>query len=137
LLIYDWAEKYDFVEIIEDIENIDFTKYEKTQEKMTDWLLDRESDFNKNRRMFTNAKADFTTDFILPSYDVEGYNPSSEVDDIQQIVHAHLVRQKNLSTLNMLIIFLFQRLTNILIVILIREKSHSGKYYLLVVEIIE
>ena len=56
--------------------------------------MDNEEKYNETRRLFTNKKSKFLTNFILPSYDVEGYDMNSEVDDIQQIVHAHLVRIK-------------------------------------------
>lgn len=45
LLVYDWSEEGDVEIVIEDMEEIDFTKYEDDDPKMGDWRFELEDDY--------------------------------------------------------------------------------------------
>lgn len=45
LLVYDWSQGGDVEVVVEDIERINFDRFDKHDEKMEDWRLDDEEDW--------------------------------------------------------------------------------------------
>ncbi|KAF4517561.1 hypothetical protein B566_EDAN005125 [Ephemera danica] len=70
LLIYDWSDQGDVEVVVEDIERIDFDRFEKHDPKMKDWRLPKEWDWAEKRRMYSNQKATFLSYFNVPRFDV-------------------------------------------------------------------
>ena len=74
LLIYDWSQPDNDVEvIIEDIERIDFDKFEKNRHnpKMKDWRYANEWDWCERRMNYTTDKSDLMNGFNVPCFDAK------------------------------------------------------------------
>ncbi|XP_021930157.1 NADH dehydrogenase [ubiquinone] 1 alpha subcomplex subunit 10, mitochondrial isoform X2 [Zootermopsis nevadensis] len=70
LLIYDWSSYGDVEVVIEDIERINFDKFNKYDTKMDDWKLPCEWDWNTARMLYTNDKDILMYSFLIPRFDV-------------------------------------------------------------------
>lgn len=45
LLVYDWSEEGDVEILVEDIERIDFNKYDEDDSQLSDWRFEMEEDY--------------------------------------------------------------------------------------------
>lgn len=70
LLVYDWSNYGDVEVVVEDIERIDFDRFEKDETKMRDWRFWHEEDWNAARMLYTNEKAHLHDHFNIPRLDV-------------------------------------------------------------------
>lgn len=70
LLVYDWTEPGETEVIVEDIERIDFDRFDKHDPKMKDWRLPQEWDWCEKRMLYTNEKSDLMNYFNVPRFDV-------------------------------------------------------------------
>uniref|UniRef100_U5EVK8 NADH dehydrogenase [ubiquinone] 1 alpha subcomplex subunit 10, mitochondrial n=1 Tax=Corethrella appendiculata TaxID=1370023 RepID=U5EVK8_9DIPT len=70
LLIYDWSNYGESEVVVEDIERIDFDRFDKFDTKMKDWLLNTEWEWNEMRMRFTSEKPDLINYFNIPRFDV-------------------------------------------------------------------
>ncbi|RWS12011.1 NADH dehydrogenase [ubiquinone] 1 alpha subcomplex subunit 10-like protein [Dinothrombium tinctorium] len=84
LLVYDWSNEGDMDLVIEDLEKIDFDKYEMFGEKMEDWRWFPEEHWDEFRRKYTNTKGKLIAHFFLPTYDVEGLYMTTDVAKIRR-----------------------------------------------------
>lgn len=70
LLVYDWSNGGETEVVVEDVERIDFDKYDKYDPKMKDWRLEKEWDYCEARILYCNEKPDLMNYFNIPRYDV-------------------------------------------------------------------
>ncbi|XP_055627770.1 NADH dehydrogenase [ubiquinone] 1 alpha subcomplex subunit 10, mitochondrial [Toxorhynchites rutilus septentrionalis] len=69
LLIYDWSDYGETEVVVEDIERIDFERFDKDDTHMRDWRLDSEEEWTEVRDRYMN-KSDLMNYFNVPRYDV-------------------------------------------------------------------
>lgn len=50
--MYDWSDEGEVEVVVEDIERIDFNKYEPHDKKMSDWVFHLEEDYAVMRRQW-------------------------------------------------------------------------------------
>lgn len=72
LLIYDWSAGGDTEVVVEDIERLDFSKYEGdlSIKKLKDWRFPQEGDWCEARIKYCNEKDELMNYFNIPRYDV-------------------------------------------------------------------
>lgn len=70
LLVYDWSNYGEAEVVVEDIERIDFDRFEKHDSKMEDWRYWHEEDWNAERMKFASEKHDLMNQFQVPVLDV-------------------------------------------------------------------
>ncbi|XP_037916883.1 NADH dehydrogenase [ubiquinone] 1 alpha subcomplex subunit 10, mitochondrial [Hermetia illucens] len=72
LLVYDWSAGGETEIVVEDIERIDFLKFEedKHNKKMKDWRFPKEWDWCEARMLFAHQKHELMNYFNVPRYDV-------------------------------------------------------------------
>ncbi|XP_013783567.1 NADH dehydrogenase [ubiquinone] 1 alpha subcomplex subunit 10, mitochondrial-like [Limulus polyphemus] len=70
LLIYDWSNYGDVEVVVEDIERIDFDRFEKHDPKLKDWRIDDRWEWNGLRRTFSNMKYKLMSLFGIPNLNV-------------------------------------------------------------------
>ncbi|XP_046396193.1 NADH dehydrogenase [ubiquinone] 1 alpha subcomplex subunit 10, mitochondrial [Ischnura elegans] len=70
LLVYDWSRGGDVEVVVEDIERIDFERFDKYDKKMKDWRIVKEWDWADRRALYTNNKSFLMTYFNVPVFDV-------------------------------------------------------------------
>ncbi|CAH0382088.1 unnamed protein product [Bemisia tabaci] len=68
-LMYDWTEGGDVDVVLEDIEKIDFDIHTGTDEKMTDWRLNKEVEWCDMRNMYADKKLWLLTHFNCQIFD--------------------------------------------------------------------
>lgn len=56
LLVYDWSNYGDAEVVVEDIERIDFDRFEKHDPKLKDWRFGHEEEWNAKRMWYENKK---------------------------------------------------------------------------------
>ncbi|XP_053671544.1 NADH dehydrogenase [ubiquinone] 1 alpha subcomplex subunit 10, mitochondrial [Anopheles nili] len=69
LLIYDWSDYGETEVVVEDIERIDFDRFDKDDPKMRDWVMENEEDWTEARCRYMN-KPDLLNSFNVPRFDV-------------------------------------------------------------------
>ncbi|XP_050092063.1 NADH dehydrogenase [ubiquinone] 1 alpha subcomplex subunit 10, mitochondrial [Anopheles aquasalis] len=69
LLIYDWSDYGETEVVVEDIERIDFDRFDKDDPKMRDWVLENEEDWTEARSRYMN-KPDLLNSLNVPRFDV-------------------------------------------------------------------
>lgn len=52
LLVYDWSNEGDVEVVVEDIERIDFNRFDEQDPKMKDWIYHLEEEFGYLRYLF-------------------------------------------------------------------------------------
>lgn len=70
LLVYDWSNGGETEVVVEDIERIDFDRFDHYDPKMKDWRLNNEWDWCEMRMRFTSEKPDLLNYFNVPRFDV-------------------------------------------------------------------
>lgn len=70
LLMYDWSEPGETEVIVEDIERIDFDRFDKHDPKMKDWRFNNEWEWCEARMLYTYEKSDLMNYFNVPRFDV-------------------------------------------------------------------
>lgn len=70
LLVYDWSNGGETEVVVEDIERIDFDRFDHYDPKMKDWRLPGEWDWCELRMRFTQEKPDLMNYFNVPRLDV-------------------------------------------------------------------
>lgn len=70
LLVYDWTNGGETEVVVEDIERIDFDRFDHYDPKMKDWRLPNEWEWCEMRQRFTNEKCDLMNYFNVPRFDV-------------------------------------------------------------------
>ncbi|XP_067005754.1 NADH dehydrogenase [ubiquinone] 1 alpha subcomplex subunit 10, mitochondrial [Anabrus simplex] len=70
LLVYDWSEKGDVEVVVEDIERIDFDRFDKNDNKMKDWRMAGEWDWKEARMLYASEKNILMNYFNVPRFDV-------------------------------------------------------------------
>lgn len=68
LLVYDWSEGGETEVVVEDIERIDFDRFDHYDPKMQDWRIPYEEDWCERRMEYTTCKADLMNYFNIPRY---------------------------------------------------------------------
>lgn len=69
LLVYDWSEGGDVEVVVEDIESIDFDRFEKHDKKLKDWRFGKEWDLCEERILYTDNKKLLMSYFNVPKFD--------------------------------------------------------------------
>lgn len=69
LLVYDWPNHGETEVVVEDIERIDFDRFEKDDTHMRDWRMENEEEWTEARARYMN-KSDLMNYFNVPRYDV-------------------------------------------------------------------
>ena len=70
LLVYDWTNGGETEVVVEDIERIDFDRFDHYDPKMKDWRLPNEWEWCEMRMRFTDEKCDLMNYFNVPRFDV-------------------------------------------------------------------
>lgn len=70
LLVYDWSNGGETEVVVEDIERIDFDRFDKHDPKIKDWRLEKDWDYCEARILYCNQKADLMNYFNVPRFDV-------------------------------------------------------------------
>jgi NADH dehydrogenase (ubiquinone) 1 alpha subcomplex subunit 10 len=70
LLVYDWTEGGETEVVVEDIERIDFDRFEHYDAKMKDWRIMTEWEWCERRMQYTSDKCDIMNYFNIPRFDV-------------------------------------------------------------------
>jgi NADH dehydrogenase (ubiquinone) 1 alpha subcomplex subunit 10 len=70
LLVYDWTNGGETEVVVEDIERIDFDRFDHYDPKMKDWRMPTEWDWCEMRMRFTDGKCDLMNYFNVPRFDV-------------------------------------------------------------------
>lgn len=76
--MYDWSSGGEAEIVVEDIERIDFDRFDKHDKKLKDWRLPKEGDWCEVRMRFTDDKPDLMNYFNVPRYDVPELLRSAE-----------------------------------------------------------
>lgn len=69
LLVYDWSDYGETEVVVEDIERIDFDRFDKDDTQMRDWRMENEEDWTEARARYMD-KSDLMNYFNVPRYDV-------------------------------------------------------------------
>jgi NADH dehydrogenase (ubiquinone) 1 alpha subcomplex subunit 10 len=69
LLVYDWSNHGEVEVVVEDIERIDFDRFEKNDSKLHDWRMWHEEDWNAQRMIYAD-KPTLMNFFNVPRLDV-------------------------------------------------------------------
>lgn len=78
LLVYDWTNGGETEVVVEDIERIDFDRFDHYDPKMQDWRYPYEWDWCEMRMRFTYDKSDLMNYFNVPRFDVPELTISPE-----------------------------------------------------------
>lgn len=78
LLVYDWTNGGETEVVVEDIERIDFDRFDHYDPKMKDWRMAGEWDWCEMRMRFTDEKCDLMNYFNVPRFDVPELTRSPE-----------------------------------------------------------
>lgn len=70
LLVYDWSEVGEVEVVVEDIERIDFDRFDKNDPKMKDWKMANEWEWNEARMLYSSDKHILMNYFLIPRFDV-------------------------------------------------------------------
>ncbi|XP_076328190.1 NADH dehydrogenase [ubiquinone] 1 alpha subcomplex subunit 10, mitochondrial-like [Tachypleus tridentatus] len=70
LLIYDWSNYGDVEVVVEDIERVDFDRFEKHDPKLKDWRIYETDEWNGLRYTFSNRKYKLMSLLNIPNLDV-------------------------------------------------------------------
>ncbi|CAG9766668.1 unnamed protein product [Ceutorhynchus assimilis] len=70
LLVYDWSLEGDMEVVIEDIESIDFNKYDYQDPQLKDWEMNKEEDYGVARYKYATRKEKLMAFSNIPDYDV-------------------------------------------------------------------
>lgn len=70
LLVYDWSTGGEAEVVVEDIERIDFDRFEKHDPKLKQWRLPKEWDWCEIRMTYANDKPELMNSFNVPRLDV-------------------------------------------------------------------
>lgn len=70
LLVYDWSAGGETEVVVEDIERIDFDRFEKHDPKLKQWRLPKEWDWCEIRMTYANEKPELMNSFNVPRLDV-------------------------------------------------------------------
>lgn len=70
LLIYDWSNYGEAEVVVEDIERIDFDRFEKHDSKLKDWRFAHEEDWCAQRMQYTTGKSMLLNYLNVPRLDV-------------------------------------------------------------------
>lgn len=80
LLVYDWSEEGDAEVVVEDIERIDFDRFDIQDIKMIDWNQEVEEDWAVLRRRYADQKDDLMQQvYHVPLYKV----PEMQIDPLE------------------------------------------------------
>lgn len=101
LLVYDWSEPGETEVIVEDIERIDFDRFDKHDPKMKDWRFNLEWDWCEARMNYTNGKSDLMNYFNVPRFDVPELVRSAEEAKIMRDVWFNVRAFENLYKFNL------------------------------------
>lgn len=86
VLMYDWSKYGDPEVVVEDIERIDFDKYDKHDKKLCDWRLPDEEEWAAVRREYADDKYGLMCYFNVPRFDVpELVVDAEEIFQMKQI----------------------------------------------------
>ncbi|XP_063699297.1 NADH dehydrogenase [ubiquinone] 1 alpha subcomplex subunit 10, mitochondrial [Culicoides brevitarsis] len=88
LLVYDWSNYGDAEVVVEDIERIDFDRFEKHDPKLRDWRLGHEEEYNAKRMWYTNEKPTLMRYLNIPRLDVPELMLTADENDIYNTVVA-------------------------------------------------
>lgn len=80
LLVYDWSNGGDTDVVIEDIEQIDFDRFDEQDTQMRDWRLRREEEWSMVRNQYADKKEYLMCHLNVPRFDVPEL--VTEADDI-------------------------------------------------------
>jgi NADH dehydrogenase (ubiquinone) 1 alpha subcomplex subunit 10 len=69
LLVYDWSDGGDAEVVVEDIERIDFERFDHYDPKMQDWRIMYEEDWCERRMQYTSYKSEIMNFFNVPRFD--------------------------------------------------------------------
>ncbi|XP_011554003.3 NADH dehydrogenase [ubiquinone] 1 alpha subcomplex subunit 10, mitochondrial [Plutella xylostella] len=91
LLVYDWTGGGEVEVVVEDIERLDFDKYDEREEpKMKDWRLPREMEWADKRMTYTNHKNYLLNLFNVARTDVpELIIGADDAYAKDQVIHSH------------------------------------------------
>lgn len=78
LLVYDWSNGGEAEVVVEDIERIDFDRFDHYDPKMKDWRYPNEWEWCEMRMRFTDEKPDLMNYFNVPRFDVPELTTSPE-----------------------------------------------------------
>lgn len=70
MLVYDWTSFGDIEVVVEDIERIDFERFDTQETQMRDWRFGKEWAWACARMKYTNDKQKIMSMFGVPRYDV-------------------------------------------------------------------
>ncbi|XP_071451167.1 NADH dehydrogenase [ubiquinone] 1 alpha subcomplex subunit 10, mitochondrial [Hetaerina americana] len=70
LMVYDWSQGGDVEVVVEDIERINFDRFDKYDKKMKDWRIVKEWDWAALRTKYTSNLSELMAYFNVPIYDV-------------------------------------------------------------------
>ncbi|KAF2886661.1 hypothetical protein ILUMI_19513 [Ignelater luminosus] len=70
LLVYDWSDAAEVEVVVEDIERIDFTRYDKQDLKMKDWVYYLEEEWAVLRHTYADKKDNLMMNINIPRFDV-------------------------------------------------------------------
>lgn len=70
LLVYDWSNGGESEIVAEDIERIDFDRFDKHDPKLKNWRYEHERDWCEVRMKYCNDKPELMSFFNVPRYDV-------------------------------------------------------------------
>jgi len=89
LLIYDWSNGGDVEVVVEDIERIDFNKYDDQDPQLKDWDLQNEEDWACMRNYYCDRKDFIMTYMNVPRYDVpELVTDAEDIFEYRQVLEA-------------------------------------------------
>lgn len=78
LLVYDWTNGGETEVVVEDIERIDFDRFDHYDPKMKDWRLHTEWEWCEMRMRFTIEKPDLLNFFSIPRFECPELTRSAE-----------------------------------------------------------
>lgn len=78
MLVYDWSNGGETEIVVEDIERINFDRFDKHDKKLKEWRLPQEGDWCELRMRFTGDKPDLLNYFNVPRFDVPELLRSAE-----------------------------------------------------------
>jgi NADH dehydrogenase (ubiquinone) 1 alpha subcomplex subunit 10 len=78
LLVYDWTSGGETEVVVEDIERIDFDRFDHHDPKMKDWRIPTEWEWCEMRMRFTDEKCTLMNNFGIPRFDVPELTRSPE-----------------------------------------------------------
>lgn len=100
LLVYDWTEGGETEVVVEDIERIDFDRFEHYDQKMKDWRIMTEWEWCEKRIHYTSDKSDIMNYFNVPRFDVPELVREAEDAKILRDVYSYAPGQRYISGYN-------------------------------------